>query len=653
MGNPFFVDEFINLIQSRGIDLTDAAALDTLRVPESLHVLIVSRLDQLSENERMTIRIASVIGRLFRARWLLSIYPTDLRQELVYRHLQHLDSLELILLDRPDPELEYLFKHAITQEVAYETLTFATRRMLHHRVAEYIATAYQDDLKAWYGILAYHYRQAGDSERESVYVRRAADEAARQYAVKQAAAFYDRAIALLADHPLPPEEAFALHAGRFEQRQILGVFDRLPEDAEAMVILAKELGPTERVEAWTKLGLAAYHTGRPEEAIQHYEQAVELGQAHGDNVGVSQALRHRGYLYFDVGDYEKGKETLQRAIETAGEAGWRNEAGASQVLGWIVYDEGHYDQTEVLWQRALALHQAHDNKVGEAFLSSNLCALYSTLLYIEKAIDYGENGLRLATQLGYKVGIAEAWIRLGELWATIGQAERAWESYQRCLELYDSFPQTMVWGRSYTRSRMAEVILEAGGDLEEAEALSRRALDIARASEGTELLGWLLRTRGRVLMRQGETEAAQDALEESAQLREELKQWDPYLSTLSDLGRLYLQQGRRDAAQDCAAKMLALLHPPEGEGREEPAASLTCYLILDALGQEERARQVLHAAHELVMKYAQRIEPGEYRRSFLENRSVNREIRALYCSPNSESTPSPTSQPRRGKSRAT
>jgi tetratricopeptide (TPR) repeat protein len=630
LGNPFFVDEFINLIQSQGIDLDDPEALANLQLPESLHVLIVSRLDQLSENEKMTIRVASVIGRLFRARWLMAIYPSELREELVYQHLQNLDGLELVMLDKPDPELEYLFKHAITQEVAYETLTFATRRMLHERIAKYIAGAYRDDLRAWYGILAYHYRQAEQPEQESFYVRRAAKEAAHQYASNQAAAFYSRAIALLAEHPLSPQDAFDLHAGRFEQHRILGKHDRLPEDAESLAALAEELGPTQKVQAWIKCGIAAYNLNQPEEAARRYEKAAELAREHDDNVGLSESLRYRGGVYFGICDYEKGKAMLVQAIEMAGESGWRHEAGACQMMGWIVYDEGHYDQTEVFWQRALALHQTHANKPGEAFLSSNLSALYSTLMYVEKALTYGEKGLHLATQIGYKMGIAEAWIRLGEMWFSIGQYERAWGSYQRCLELYDSFPGGNVWGQSYTRSRMAEVILDQEGNLAEAEALSRCALDIGRTGAGKELRGWLLHTRGRVLLRRGDAAGARDVLEESAQLRRELKQWDPYLSTLADLGWLYLQGGEREAARDCATEMLALLHPPEGDGREEPGASLSCYLILEALGEEEPAREVLLAVHNLVMKYAQRIETEEFRCSFLEHRPVNRKIRALY-----------------------
>ncbi len=629
-GNPFFVDEFINLIQDREINLDDPEALADLEVPDSLQTLIVSRLDQLRESEKMTLRVASVIGRLFRAHWLLAIYPGKLREELLRRHLDHLDGLELVLLDKPDPELEYLFKHAITQEVVYGTLTFANRRLLHQRVAEYIELAYSGDPRAWYGILAYHYQRAGQPEEEFIYVRLAAQEAARQYASKQAAALYSRAIELLEEHELgTPQETFDLRTSRFEQHTILGEHKRLPEDAEALAALAESLDPPHQVQAWIKRGITVERTGHPAEAIPCYEAAADLARQVGDRRGLIDALRHRGYVYFGTGDYEQGKAMLLQVIEEAGEEGWRQEAGACQVLGWIVYDEGDYEQTEHYWQRSLELMQAHGYKPGESLVLSNLGALYATLNYFRKGIEYAERGLALATQIGYKTGELEGWIRLGEFWMTAGQHERAWECYERTLEVSDRLLGN-VWGQAYTRSRMAEVILETNGDLEQAAALNRRALEIARPTGGKELLGWLLHTLGRVLMRRGDVEGAQETLEESASLRRELKQLDPLLATLADLGELLLQQGDLAAARACADEMVPLLLPAEGKGREYPPAGLSCYRILKATGEEQQARDLLRDAHETLLRYADRVETEELRRSFLERTSVNREIVAAY-----------------------
>ena len=634
-GNPFFVDEFINLIQDRGIDLEDPQALAALEIPQSLEALVISRMDQLSERTKMTLRVASVIGRLFRARWLLAIYPVEIQQELLQGDLEHLDRADLIRLDRPEPELEYLFKHAITQEVAYETLTFATRRTLHERVAEYIELTYSGDLRAWYGILAYHYRQAERPGREFTYVRLAAQEAARQSAYRQAAIFYQRAIELMDAHRFgTPQEAFDLRLHLFEQYEVLGEHKRLPALAEALVALAEHLDSPRLVKAQIRQGTAKMRTGYVKEAVPFFESAAALARRAGDHHGLIEALLYRGRAYFDVGDYEHGKAMLRRVIQEGGEAEWRQRAKACQVLGWIAYDEGDYEQTEQYWRHSLELARAHGHKPMEALVLSNLGVLYGTLNYVEKGIQHIKEGQAIAVQIGYKDGEAEGWARLGGAWNGVGQYERAWECYERALEIDDRMPGA-VWGQSYIRSQMAQVLLETGGDLGEAERLIHRALEITLPLEDRELLGWLYYRLGQIRMRQGALEEACQALEESARLRKAVGQVATYMLTMADLGALHLQRGDLTAARSCADAALALMSSDRGQGwevSEAISAGLSCFHILQATGEEARARDVLRHAYDVLQQCADRLETEELRRSFLERVSVHRAVVEAYHS---------------------
>jgi class 3 adenylate cyclase/tetratricopeptide (TPR) repeat protein len=634
-GNPFFVDEFINLLVEQGVNLDDPEALNAVEVPSSLQRLIISRLDQLAESEKMTIRVASVIGRLFRARWLLAIYPGEMKENLLRQDLERLSTLDLVPLDKPDPELEYLFKHALTQEVAYDSLSFANRRMLHERVGAYLEQAYEVDLEGWYGILSYHYGRAALPQKEFEYVCQAAEQAARQSATRQAAAFYDRAIGLIEEHGLgTPELAFALHNSRSNQYAILGEYERLPEDAEAMSRLATDLSPAHQVKALIRQGQARFRLGRAEEAMPFYVQAADLAQQRGDRLGLLEALRRRGALYFSASDYERGKEMLLKVIAEAGEEGRQQESGACQVMGWIVYDEGDYGACERYWQRALELKQALGDKPGEALVLSNLGSLYATLNYTQKGLDFAERALALATQIGYKVGELEGWLRIGEHLLGVGAYDRTWRYFERALDISNRLASD-IWGQSYIRTRMAEAILgiQAEGDrpdrsLEQADLLSREALEIGQGS-GNELEGWLYHTRGRVLMRRGVLERAQEVLEESARVRRELKQWYPYAHTLSDLGELHLRRGNLAAAEAVSAELLGLLFPTEGtgiEGAEEIAASWACHRILQAVGQEAQAQKLLRHAYEALQRYAERLETEELRHSFLHSIFIHRDI---------------------------
>jgi predicted ATPase len=117
-GNPFYLEELVNYLHATGLDPRDPQTLATLELPDGLQRLLTARLDQLGEGEKATIKVASVIGRRFRASWIAQAYPGAGGTQEVARHLERLHQLDLTprRSDAPDPE--YQFKHAMTQETA-------------------------------------------------------------------------------------------------------------------------------------------------------------------------------------------------------------------------------------------------------------------------------------------------------------------------------------------------------------------------------------------------------------------------------------------------------------------------------------------------------------------------------------------------------
>ncbi|MBA3531843.1 MAG: AAA family ATPase, partial [Ardenticatenales bacterium] len=158
-GNPFYIEELLNLLHDRGLDPHNAQLLSQTELPTSLHSLILSRIDQLSERQKITLKVASVIGRLFRAAWLYGYYPSLGEPGGVKADLEVLNRLELTPLDTPEPELTYIFKHIVTQEVAYESLAYATRALLHEQLAHYLEAQMEREAhsEAYLDLLAYHY----------------------------------------------------------------------------------------------------------------------------------------------------------------------------------------------------------------------------------------------------------------------------------------------------------------------------------------------------------------------------------------------------------------------------------------------------------------------------------------------------------------
>ena len=176
-GNPFYIEELLHYLHDRGIDSLDEAATAALDLPASLHTLILSRIDQLSARQQATLKVASVIGRLFRFAHLHGAYPILGAPEPLRADLDELSRLELTPLHTPEPELAYLFKHIVTQEVAYESLTAQARATLHEQLAAYLERLAGDDVDRYLDLLAFHYDRSDNLAKKRRYLRRAGSSA--------------------------------------------------------------------------------------------------------------------------------------------------------------------------------------------------------------------------------------------------------------------------------------------------------------------------------------------------------------------------------------------------------------------------------------------------------------------------------------------
>jgi class 3 adenylate cyclase/tetratricopeptide (TPR) repeat protein len=198
-GNPFFVEEVIRALIADDVLAWDAGArqwrlareTDHLTLPDTLHGVIMARIDRLDEEVKQLLKAASIIGRSFFYRVLRAI--ADAGRELD-RNLDELQQLELIREKRRLPELEYFFKHALVQEATYDSIVLERRRELHRRVGECIESLFAERLEDFSGVLAYHYARAEDWPKAQDYLFKAGDHAGRVAADAEALAHYQEAI---------------------------------------------------------------------------------------------------------------------------------------------------------------------------------------------------------------------------------------------------------------------------------------------------------------------------------------------------------------------------------------------------------------------------------------------------------------------------
>jgi class 3 adenylate cyclase/tetratricopeptide (TPR) repeat protein len=177
-GNPFFVEELIKSLNEIGAlrqqngNSGPSGTLSLSQVPDTIQDLILSRIDRLEESPKRTLQLASVIGREFAVSLLETI--ADIEEPLA-DSLQKLKGLELIYERSVFPEHTCFFKHALTQEVAYNSLLMQHRKQLHCLVAAAIEELNAARLPEFYGLLAHHYERGEEWERALDYLCRAAE----------------------------------------------------------------------------------------------------------------------------------------------------------------------------------------------------------------------------------------------------------------------------------------------------------------------------------------------------------------------------------------------------------------------------------------------------------------------------------------------
>ena len=164
--------------------------------------VVLTRIDRLAPPQQLTLKVASVIGRSFAHRLLADVHPIAADRPTLPGQLDRLQRRNLVLLEAPEPELAWMFKHVITRDVAYDLMLGAQRRALHRAIAEWYEQRHQAQLPRFYPLLAYHWTRSGVTAKAITYLSLAGEQALAGAAYREAALFLGDALAL--DQPAAP-----------------------------------------------------------------------------------------------------------------------------------------------------------------------------------------------------------------------------------------------------------------------------------------------------------------------------------------------------------------------------------------------------------------------------------------------------------------
>jgi class 3 adenylate cyclase/tetratricopeptide (TPR) repeat protein len=322
-GNPFYLEELVNtLIESQVLirengDWRITRPIRETDISSSIHGLIAGRLDRLEKDTKRILQEASVIGRAFLYEILIKV--TEL-EDRIDRGLSTLERLDLIRARSLEPDLEYMFKHPLTQEVVYNGLLKKERQDIHEQIAQVMERLFKDRLSEFYETLAYHFSLGRSGNKAVEYLVKAGEKSLARYAVEEAHEYYKRAYDILAPKENKTEEENKL---LIDMLNSWGYVYYSLGDMKAFISLfeshkaqAESLGDEARLGmfyAW--LGIANYIAGQQKDSYDYLCSALAIGERAGAQKVVGYACAWLPWTCAYLGLFEEGLTYGKRAQE--------------------------------------------------------------------------------------------------------------------------------------------------------------------------------------------------------------------------------------------------------------------------------------------------------------------------------------------------
>jgi tetratricopeptide (TPR) repeat protein len=426
-GNPLFVEELTHSLMENGsIQRKDHQYVLTtkaseIKVPDTIQGIIAARMDRIEENLKRIMQVASVIGREFAYRILQTIM--GMREELK-SSLINLQGLELIYEKSLFPELEYIFKHALTQEVAYNSLLQKRRKEIHEKIGGAIEELYPERIEEYYELLAHHYTRSDNTEKALEYLCLANQKAAKVTAMEEALTYFDEAMKLLDTLPETKENQERRISLLVNQWLVFFLLLKSPEYLELLTRyepIAVGLSNPELLGLFY-FGMvpSEYWLGNFDTAIQKATKAVELCQAAGNFEGAGFAYMVMQWSYLYKGDYYKAialkEDTL---LMTEKQFNLRVYMYAIAAVSYAYTWLGRWDEAVREGQEAMRIAEEYSVNSAISFAALGLSFAYTAKgdlargkEYAELSVNKGPTPTDKQWSLG---GLAESLIRAGEL----------------------------------------------------------------------------------------------------------------------------------------------------------------------------------------------------------------------------------------------
>ncbi|MGD0663634.1 MAG: AAA family ATPase, partial [Syntrophorhabdales bacterium] len=567
-GNPLFMEELTHsLLENGSIQMREQkyvlSPFTDLKVPDTIQGIIAARMDRLEENLKRIMQVASVIGREFAFRVLHAI--SGMRKE-VKGDLLHLQRLELIYEKSLFPELEYIFKHALIQEVAYNSLLLKKRKEIHERIGKAIEDLYPDRLEEFYEMLAYHYGRGEDLEKAGRYLTLSGNKAAQRHSLWEACSFYKEALDTL--HRLPEiderkKQELDILVLAVTPLQLLA----FPEGSLGMLeegeALAKELQDSRRLAIFYGR-LSVYHNYRGDHllGVRYSEDALEEGRKSGD-VDLMVPVAHSLCLsYGGSGQFDKLVAMVPGVLDLIEKKEREYDFFGLPVNAYVVLSGhcgmgmgslGNFQEGELVLKKGLR----YATRIGDLRTLAFIEFAYGAFCWVKGgwkvAAEHAQKGITYSEEVKFLMTLSWGWGILGSACAYLGDPETGRSYGEKGLKIQRDAGIAMYLSFQYLF--LGDTHLQLG-DLENALASVDEGLRLSQKNHERHFEAIALIFLGRIL---GRTETpqihkAEECMLQGMKIADELKT-KPYCAQGHlFLGELYAHEGQKEKALENLTK---------------------------------------------------------------------------------------------------
>jgi class 3 adenylate cyclase/tetratricopeptide (TPR) repeat protein len=569
-GNPFFLEESVRTLVETHVLAGEpgayrlAKALASIQVPATVQAVLAARIDRLPPEEKSLLQTAAVIGPEVPLALIEAI--AEVPEGPLHLGLTHLQAAEFLYETRLFPEHEYTFKHALTQQVAYETLLQERRRPLHARIVEALEALVGDRVAEQAERLAHHALRGEVWEKALTYCRQAGEKALTRSAYREA-------------------------VGSFEQA--LSALPHLPETRDTR---------EQAIDLRLALRSALLPSGDSGRILAHLREAEALAVAIDDHRRLGQISGFLSVYFRNIGSYDQAIASAQRARALATAVGDTIvSALANLFLGAAYWAQGGYRQAiDCLRQTVASLHGAQRReRLGQANLPyvqslAFLAACHAELGTFAEGRALGEEGLQIAETVAHPSSLMWASYGIGLLFLCQGDLHRALPRLERSMAICQEADLPLFVPRMAAALGAAYTL---SGRVADAVALLTQAMEQTMATDMAGFQALCSLPLGEAHLLAGRLEEAHTLAERTLALARTRQERTNQAYALRLLGEIAARRERPepDQAGDCYHQALALA---EGLGMRPLQAH--CHLGLGILyaklGQQEPARMEVSAA---------------------------------------------------------